>query len=102
MKENFQGIQICQELKSLHHNLNLIKLVYQVSKDGYDAKNLTNTAKNYPFTLSVIQSNQGQIFGAYTPVQWLISIGIWQKMKEGHRSFAYFFENEKLRIHRTR
>ena len=60
LKEKIQETQICEELKSLHHNLKSIKLIYQVSRDGYDATKMTNIAKNYPFTLSVIQSNHGK------------------------------------------
>jgi hypothetical protein len=69
-------------------------LVYQVSRDGYDATKMTNIAINYPFTLSVIKSNHGKAFGAYTPVQWRLipSSHEFQKMKEGHRSFVYFFD----------
>jgi hypothetical protein len=70
LKGNIQGTQIWKELKALHQNLKSIKLVYQVSRDGYDATKLTNIAKNYPFTLSVIQSNYGKAFGAYTPINW--------------------------------
>ena len=50
LKGNIQGTQIWKELKALHQNLKSIKLVYQVSRDGYDATKLTNIAKNYPFT----------------------------------------------------
>lgn len=98
LRENIQRAQIWNKLKSLHHDLKSVKLIYQASKDGYDATKLTNNAKDYPFTLSVIQSNHGKTFGSYTPVQWLIGNDVWQKMKKGHRSFAYFFDNQKLRI----
>ena len=43
-------------------------MIYQVSRDGYDGTKMTKIAKNYPFTFSVIKSNHGKIFGAYTPV----------------------------------
>ena len=56
------------ELKILHNNLKGIKLIYQGSRDGYDATKVTNIAKDYPFTLGVIESNHGKIFGAYTPI----------------------------------
>jgi hypothetical protein len=56
------------ELRTLHHNLKGIKLIYQGSRDGYDATKVTNVAKDYPFTFSVIESNHGKTFGAYTPV----------------------------------
>ena len=56
------------ELRTLHHNLKGIKLIYQGSRDGYDATKVTNVAKDYPFTVSVIESNHGKTFGAYTPV----------------------------------
>ena len=68
LKENSQGNQIRYESESLHHNLKGIKLIYQGSSDGYDATKVTNIAKDYDFTLSVIQSNHGKIFGAYTSV----------------------------------
>ena len=57
-----------RELINLHNNLKDIKLIYQGSRDGYDSTRLTNVAKNYTFTFSVIQSNHGKTFGAYTPV----------------------------------
>ena len=64
---------------------------------------MTNIATNYPFTLSVIESDHGKAFGAYTPCQWLIGKPfVWQNMKEGHRSFAYFFDKQKLRMCRPR
>jgi len=68
LKQNSQGHQIHHELELLHKNLKDVKLIYQGSRDGYDATKLTNIAKDYGFTFSVIQSNHGKIFGAYTPV----------------------------------
>ena len=59
---------------------------------------MTNVAKDYSFTLSVIQSNHGKNFGAYTPIDWLIAEKKFKVMKSGHRSFVYFFDNQKLRI----
>ena len=56
------------ELKILHNNLKGIKLIYQGSRDGYDATKVTNIAKDYPFTFSIIESNHGKTFGAYTPI----------------------------------
>ena len=63
---------------------------------------MTNAAKDYPFTLSVILSNHGKTFGAYTPIDWLIGEKKFKGMKTGHRSFAYFFDNQKLRMCRPR
>ena len=57
-----------KELRTLHHNLKGIELIYQGSKDGYDATKLINATKNYAFTFSLIESNYGKIFGAYTSV----------------------------------
>jgi len=54
LKENSQGNQIYHELASLHKNLKSIKLIYQGSRDGYDATKVTNIAKDYAFTLIVI------------------------------------------------
>jgi len=68
LKENSQGDQIHHELALLHKNLKNIKLIYQGSRDGYDPTKMTNKAKDYGFTFSVIQSNHGKIFGAYTPI----------------------------------
>ncbi len=52
----------------MHHNLKSIKLIYQGSRDGYDPTKLANSAKDYPYTISVIESNHGKSFGAYTPI----------------------------------
>jgi len=68
LKENSQGNQIHHELALLHKNLKDVKLIYQGSRDGYDPTKMTNKAKDYSFTFSVIQSNHGKIFGAYTPI----------------------------------
>jgi len=68
LKENSQGHQIHHELALLHKNLKDVKLIYQGSRDGYDPTKMTNKAKDYSFTFSVIQSNHGKIFGAYTPI----------------------------------
>ena len=50
----------------------------------------------------MIQSNHGKILGAYTPIMWVIAEGVDKKMKDGHRSFVYFFDNKKLRMCRPR
>jgi len=68
LKEYSQGLQIHHELALLHKNLKDVKLIYQGSRDGYDTKKLISIAKDYSFTFSVIESNHGKIFGAYTPI----------------------------------
>ena len=50
----------------------------------------------------MIKSNHGKAFGAYTPIQWVIGDSVYQKMKDGHRSFLYVFDQQKLRMCRPR
>ena len=93
------------ELKALHYDLKSIKLIYRVSRDGYDATKLTNMAIDYEYTFSVIKTNHGRTFGFYTPIKWIINkstSAYYQKMHDGQRSFAYFFDNQKLRMCRPR
>jgi len=102
LKESIQGAQLWNELKPLHPNLKSVKLIYQASRDDYDATKLANAAKNYSYTLSVIQSNHGKTFGAYTAIPFLLGDRIWKKNIEGRRSFTYFFEKLNLRVCRPR
>ena len=92
-----QGIKLSDQLMVIHERIINFKLIYRGSRDGYEPTNLINAAKDFDFTICVIKSNHNKIFGAYAPIKWQAST-LATKMKDGHRSFAYFFDNKNLRV----
>ena len=68
-------------------------LLYQGSRDGFLAYDFHSRCDSKPNTLTIIKSQSGNIFGAFTSVLWN-SIGTWQDDKS---AFIFSLVNKENR-----
>ena len=65
------------------------KLLYRASRDGFEASSFHAKCNNQARTLTIIETNNGYIFGGYTSVAWDSSNGY----KDDPRAFIFTLEN---------
>jgi hypothetical protein len=68
-------------------------LLYQGSRDGFEASDFHSCCDNKPNTLTIVKSTSGNIFGGFTSVEWN-SISQWQYDKT---AFIYSLVNKENR-----
>jgi hypothetical protein len=70
-------------------------LHYRGSRDGFEASSFHSCCDDKPFTITIIETTKGFIFGGYTPIAWS-SAGVY-KRDDSLTSFIFTLKN----VHNT-
>ena len=66
------------------------ELIYKASRDGFDANTFHSRCDNKGPTITIIQSNNGYLFGGYTSISWASSGGSY---KNDNAAFLFTLTN---------
>ena len=92
------GPKLEELLKNRYLNGKKWSLLYQGSRDGFEASNFHTRCDGCPKTLTIVKSSNGNIFGGYTRVPWQsLEYDVQNGYKYDQTAFLFSLVNDEKR-----